>query len=174
MKINRKINKNKGFSSIELLFYVVGMGVVLAVIFYLITNMYSFYGKLTIEPRVSRVASTVIDRVIKDIRSGQSINLSDSQFEVATGNITVNSKSEGSNIIKKFAYDNGRITYQENSGSVDYLTPDDLSVSKFYMTHVTSPISEGVRVELEITYDLEKNPITHKFSSFVILRHSYE
>jgi hypothetical protein len=171
MKINLK---NKAFSTIELLYYIAGMGVVLLVIFYLITNMYSFYRDLTVEPRVSRVASTVIDRVIKDIRSGQSINLSESQFGVATGNITVNSKSEGANVIKKFAYDNGRITYQENSGSVDYLTPDDLSVSKFYMTHVTSAISEGVRVELELTYDLEKNPTTRKFESFVILRHSYE
>jgi hypothetical protein len=174
---NYRIQNNdirKGFSTLELLFYVVGMTVTLAVIFYLITSMYSFYRNLTVEPRVSRVAGIVLDRITKDVRSGQSINLSGSQFNVSTGQITINAKENGVDISKVFSYDEGRITYQEAGGEINYLTPDDLSVSNFNITHVTSPISEGVRIELEITYDLEEEPTTREFSSFVILRHSYE
>jgi hypothetical protein len=170
--INKKINR--GFSTIELLIYSVGMVTILSVIFYLIMNMYSYYRLLTIEPRVNRIGVIVLDRVAKEIRTGRSIDLSQSQFNITTGNIFINAKSGSINTTKQFNYENGRITYRENLGTINFLTPKDMSVSRFYFNHLKSPISEGVRIELDITYQVNKETLTKKFNGFIILRHSYE
>ena len=118
--------------------------------------------------------NTIVDRIVRDIRSGESINLAQSQLETATGAITINSDVNAVAVIKKFAYSNGRATYQENSGSVDFLSPDDMSISRFFFDQATSPVSQAIRVEVDITYEINKETKTKSFVGFAILRHSYE
>lgn len=169
-----KDNSGKGFTIIELLIYSAGMLIILSVIFYMIVNMYNFYRQLTIEPRVDRVGTIIVDRISKDIRSGRTVDLSQSQFNSSTGNITIESKSGSTDIVKSFNYDSGRLTYQEDSGSVNFLSPSDMSISRFYFTHLESPISEAIKIELRIDYQLGEETRSKDFNGFVILRHSYE
>ena len=164
----------KGFTTIELIIYSVGMVIVLGAIIYMLFQMYTLYKHLTIEPRVDRVGIAIVDRITKDIRSGDSINLAQSQFNVTTGNITVDSFENEIAVIKKFNYISGRVTYQENSGTVNYLSPDDISVSRFYFSQATSSVSQAVRIELDITYEMDSASKTKTYTGFSILRHSYE
>ena len=173
-KTMRRNGQGSGFSTIELLIYATGMVLILSVIFYMVVNMYDFYRKLTVEPRIDRIGSVVIDRITKDIRSGLFINLSESQFESNTGNITINSEYGSDNLVKRFNYDEGRITYQEDSGQISYLTPADISVSRFHFRYLETPISEAVRIELDITYSFKGPVQTKRFTGFAILKHSYE
>lgn len=165
---------HKGFSTPELLMYSVGMVLVLGAIVYLLFQMYSLYKHLTIEPRVDRVGVAIVDRITKDIRSGDSINLAQSQFNTTTGTLTINTFETELSVIKKFAYDHGRVTYQENSGTIHFLTPDDMSVSRLYFSQANSPVSDAVRVELDITYEIDNESRTNTYTGFAILRHSYE
>jgi hypothetical protein len=64
--------------------------------------------------------------------------------------------------------------YQENDGSLVPLTPDDMTVSRFLLSHITTPISEAVRFELEITFTTDDGAETRTFTGLAILRQSYD
>lgn len=164
----------KGFSTIELLMYSAGMLIVLSAIIYMLFQMYTVYEHLITKPRVDRVGVAIIDRITKDIRSGDSIDLAQSQFGVTTGNLTINTLETETSVIKKFNYAEGRVTYQESGGDINFLTPEDISVSRLYFTQATSSVSHAVRVELDITYELDNEMHTNTYTGFSILRHSYE
>jgi type II secretory pathway pseudopilin PulG len=174
MTINQS-NRKKGFTLIELLIYSSAMVLLIGAIAFLIMNLYSLYKDLTVAPRVDRVGITIVDRVLKDIRTGSSINLSQSSLGVATGNLNINSKVSGIDTIKKFSFhQDARITYQEDDGTINFLSPQDLYISRLRFDHLNTDISEGIRVDLEITYNTRDGLKTKNFIGFAILRQSYE
>src|SRR3989344_741702 len=77
-------------------------------------------------------------------------------------------------LIERVAVSEGRITYTENDGPPRELTPADITVSRLLLTYLTSPVSEGVRIELELTYEMQGLARTKTYTGFAILRHSYE
>jgi hypothetical protein len=158
-----------------MLFYALGMVIILGSIIFLIVNLYSLYKELTITPRVDRVGITIVDRIVKDIRTGDAINLSESNLGTATGNITINSKEASVDVIKKFNFEeSARITYQENDGVIGFLSPQDMYISRLRFDQVAADISQGIRVDLEISYNTRDGLKTKNFVGFAILRHSYE
>ncbi len=169
-----KINRKKGFSLIEMLFYTAGLVIVLGAIIYLLMQMYGLYKKLTIEPRVDRVGIAIIDRIVRDVRTGDSIDLSNSELDTDAGTLMVSSFENEVSIAKKFAYDSERVTYTENAGTANFLTPDDMRVTRLYFAQSTSTVSQAMKVELDITYTADKETKTKSFNGFAILRHSYE
>lgn len=164
----------KGFTLIEIIIYSAGLVMVIGVIISLLVQMYGLYNKLTTEPRVDRVGITIVDRVIKDVRSGKSIDLGQSDLNTTTGSLSINSSVDGETVLKIISFDNGRVSYQENAGDSNYLSPDDMSITKLRFTLATSSISEAVRVDLDITYTVEQEERTKSFVGFSILRQSYE
>jgi len=172
MRINT-MQKN-GFTTIELLVYVAGMVVLMLAIGTLIYSMYNFYRDATIGPRVDRIGISVVDRITKDIRTGVSINTELSRFNVPTGAISMNAQSGASLLTKYFELIDGRVVYIENGGSTQYLTPDDISVSNFYLTPISTPISQAVKYNIDITYTSRGVETIKNFTGVAILRHSYE
>ncbi|HEY4525293.1 MAG TPA: hypothetical protein VJL39_02925 [Candidatus Paceibacterota bacterium] len=174
MKNNFHRNAERGFSLIELAIYVVMATLIFLAIAVSIQYAYRFYRELTIGPRADRVAASLIERVVRDIRTGSSIVLAESTFGVPTGSITISALDGGVAVEKRVAVSEGRITYTENDGTPLELTPADITVSRLLLTYLTSPVSEGVRIELELTYEMQGLARTKTYTGFAILRHSYE
>lgn len=164
----------KGFTTIELVVYSAGMIALLAAIVTLIVFMYSTYRDSTIGPRVDTVGISITDRITKDIRTGVSFNIDESQFGVATGALSLNAQSGETLLTKYIALQSGRIVYQEDGGEVFYLTPDDLSVSSFILTSISTPVSEAIHFTIGIDYISRGESITRTYSGASILRNSYE
>ncbi len=169
-----KINHKKGFSLIEMLFYTAGIVIVLGAIVYLLMQMYGIYKKLAVEPRVDRVGITIVDRITRDIRTGDSIDLSNSELNIDEGTLTINSFENETPVTKLFSFASGRVTYTEDSGEENFLTPSDMTVTRLYFVQATSTVSQAMKVELDITYTADKETKTKSFNGFAILRHSYE
>ena len=70
--------------------------------------------------------------------------------------------------------ENGRIVYQENGGAENFLTPEDINITKFQLDYLTSPISEGVRVEIDVEVNKGEEIVTKEYEGFSVLRQSYE
>lgn len=174
MYMNNTHNRQKGFTLIELVIYTAGMIVLLAAIVSLIVYMYTIYRDTTIGPRVDRVGISITDRVTKDIRTGVSFNINESQFGVATGALSLNAQSGETLLTKYIALQSGRLIYQEDGGDVLYLTPEDLSVSGFNLTSISTPVSEAIHFTLSIDYTSKGEDITKTYSGVSILRNSYE
>lgn len=169
----KKISKNKGFTLVETLIYAVGMVLLLGVIASLVYYMYNWYQYATISSKVDQVGLTIMDRVVKDIRTGKDIDFGQSVFNNANGVIDVDAKVGGSIISKKFSVQNQRIMYQENGGTAEYLTPPNMSITSFYLKNITASTSKSVHIDLQITFNTRSGTNTHSYSGLSVLRSSY-
>jgi len=170
----KKLNLKKGFTMIELLVYCAGLILIIGSISLLIYNMYNFYRDTTISPRVDRAGIALIDRLTKDVRTGSSINLAESSLNVTTGTLTLNSKSGSTDIVKKYYLENERVLYQENGGATEYLSPSDMNISALRFIQISTPLSQAIRFEVDITYNTKDGLETRSYDGVAILRHSYE
>lgn len=170
-----KIKKaNKGFTLVELLIYTAGLIVLVVVLVMLIVQLYGLYRQITIVPRADRVGLIVTDRIVKDIRSGRSVDLGQSDLGVADGQLYMTTNVSGTSVSKFFDLSGGRITYQEDGGTISFLSPDDMTVTKFQFDHVTTDISDAIRVEIDITFQNGNKTVVKEYQGFATLRHSYE
>jgi len=168
------IRAKGGFTMVELILYVAGMVALMLAIATLISSMYGFYRDATIGPRVDRIGISAIDRITKDIRTGVSINTELSRFNVPTGAVSINTQSGTDLSTKFFELSNGRLIYKEGNGENQYLSPEDISVSGFNLTSISTPVSEALKFEITITYENKGQTKDKNYSGVAILRHSYE
>lgn len=167
------INKKSGFTLIETLVYVAGIIILLVVIFSFISSTYNWYRTATIGSRIDAIGTILSDHLSKNIHSGQSIDSPNTLFGTTTGRLSIVALVNAVNVTKKYSIINGRITYSENGGISDYLTPTDVTVTKLYFTNMTNAISEAVRFEVELSYMAKNGTSTRTYSSVAILKNSY-
>lgn len=173
MKI-KAISIKKGFTMIELLIYVSGLIILGTIIITMLVQFYSIYKEIVAAPRADRTGLLLVDRITKEIRSANSIDMAQSQFNNTNGVLEINTLTEGAIIEKRFFVENGIAKYQEDSNNPVNLSSDDFTVSNFNFYYVDTPVSEGVRFTLEIAYQIENATQTKSYTGFAILRESYE
>lgn len=170
-----QIKKTTGFTLIETLFYVVGAAVFLALIVTMFTSTKDWYRTAIIYPRVNHDGSTIVSRIGSDIRSGVTLNAAQNVFAATNGAIGINGlDSTRTAVTHRYYLLNGRIKYQRNGGTVEDVSPANLYVSKMRFDQVTSPISTGVRLDLNLDYATENGTTTKTYSSFSIMRNAYQ
>jgi len=174
MIISKKLQKNRGFTLIETIVYTFGLVLLIGTMVGLMYYMYNWYQYATISSKVDQIGLTVMDRLVRDIRTGTDIDLAQSTFNSATGQIFINGKEEGVAITKEFNLSNNRIQYEYDGGGAQYLTPQNMSISRFYFKDLSTSVSKAVKIEIQITYNTRTGPITHDFNGLAILRQSYE
>lgn len=167
-------NGARGFTLIEVLLYGIGLVLILGAISSLIYYMYDWYRHATILPRVDRVGISIVDRVVRDIRTGVAIDGTQSSFGSNIGSTTIQAQVNEVDIIKAFAVDGNRVTYRENTNAPKYLSPADMNISRFRFTYISTSISDALRLDLDITYDTRDGPQTKTYTGLAILRQSYE
>jgi Tfp pilus assembly protein FimT len=171
---NCKLQAKRGFTLLELLIYsALGLLLLLAVAF-AVFRMYDIYREVTTGPRADRVGTSIVDSVVKNVRSGKSIDFVNSVFSDPNGSLTVNSKVNGVAVEKAFGISGGRATYTEDGGSAQYLSPTDITVSKLQFEDISTTISSAVRVDVEITFSTKAGQEVRSYQGVSILRHSYD
>lgn len=153
--------------------YAVGVVLLIGTLAGFMFYMYNWYQYATVSSKVDQLGLTLVDRIVRDVRSGSNIDLAQSSFDTANGAIFINTKVGGVATTKEFLLSSGRVQYRENGGTAQYLSPANMSVSRLWFTNLPTPISKAVRVELEITYDTKSGAVTHGFNGLSILRQSY-
>lgn len=166
--------KNKGFTLLELVIYVAGLLVLLAVMVAIIMQFYTLYKEIIAVPRADRTGLLVIDRLTKEIRSGDEIDTINSLFNSTNGIIEFDVDNAGTPQSRRFYVENGVIKYSEDGGAGVALSPKDLYVSNFYFTYVPTSVSQAVRLNLELQFMTRNGTETKAYTGFSILRESYE
>ncbi len=167
--------KQKGFTLVETLIYIAGAVIVIGMIVSMLYYAYSWYGRVSEPSRVDQIGSALVNKLLGDIRGGQSIDLPQSSFATNNGTLTIDTLTPSlTNVIKHYALQNGRIIYQENSGDIQYLTPSDITVSQFYLNQATTTVSSAIRFSVNIDYLTKTGTSTNTYSGMAILRNSYQ
>jgi hypothetical protein len=164
---------SRGFTLVETLIYAAGAVVLIAAIAVVMANMYRWYDQATITPRVDQTGVAIVDRIVRDVRTGQSINSGSSSFGTNIGSLSLNSKVNSTTVVKLYDVLNGRIRYTENSGAAAYISPSGMYATKFKLTQTDTLISKGIHVDLDITYSVRGASTTRSFSGEAIMRNSY-
>ena len=172
--MSTKINKRKGFTLVEVLIYSSMAVVIIGILGMMFVQIYGLYKEITIVPRTDRSLLLTVDRMVKDVRSGQSIEVGSSVFGDSNGQLYVVASENAVLVNKFYKLENGRIIYQEDAGAEQFLTPEDITVTKLQFEYLTTPISEGVRVEIDVSVDKGDEVVTKEYDGFSILRQSYE
>jgi type II secretory pathway pseudopilin PulG len=164
--------KQRGFTLVETLFYLGGLVLLLSIISLTLIYTYDWHRSTTIGSKAEIVGITLVDRIVRDIRGAESVN-DESVLLTNNGTLSITSAST-TNIIKRFYISNDRLTYLKDSEQAIYLSPSGLTVSRFYITELTSPKSSAVKFDIDISYLTKTGTTTKTYSGFGILRQSYE
>ncbi|MEX2341096.1 MAG: hypothetical protein WD605_02130, partial [Candidatus Paceibacterota bacterium] len=162
-----------GFSLIEILVYLASMTVILLALSYVMYTVYGFYSSMLTAARADRAANTLMQVLATEMRSGASIDQSQSIFNTTHGQLTIQTYVDSVMSEKTFWLENDRVVMTIDD--VDTLmTSDDILVSKFLFVQIVTPISYAVRYEMDLTYPLRGELVTKTYPGLVILRRSYE
>jgi Tfp pilus assembly protein PilV len=164
----------KGFTLIELVVYVAGLVILSGVMVLIIIQFYMLYKEIIAVPRADRTGLTLVDRITKEIRSGDQIDTLNSQFNTTDGIIEFDSEENGSTVARRFYVENGIVKFSENGGTAVSLSPKDLYVSNFQFKLVSTSVSQAVRFDLELQFMTRNGTETKPYTGFSILRESYE
>ncbi|MEK7609957.1 MAG: hypothetical protein AAB470_02465 [Patescibacteria group bacterium] len=168
MQINQK-----GFTLIETLFYTAGLVLLIGAMITFMFYMFNWYNNVTIVPRVDRVGVNLVDKIIKDIRSGTLTNLAQSSLNTTNGTLSINANVNGVIVTKYFAINNNRLIYQVDGGTISYITPADMTISRFYITSDSTPVSQAVHFDIDINFNTRGGQQTKTYSGLAVLRQSY-
>jgi hypothetical protein len=168
------ITNKKGFTLVETLFYIAGLVLLLAVISMVFIYMYDWYRAVTIVPRVDQVGMTLVDKIVKDIHSSSTINPGSSSLGTTNGSISLTGSVNLVNVTKNYSIVGNCITYQQDSGAISCISPNGITITRFYLIEVDSPISKALKFDIDISYSTKQGTTTRTYSSFAILKQSYE
>ncbi len=172
MKIN--LSKQKGFTLLELLLYMSGLLVLGTVIIMLIVQFYSLYKEMVASPRADRTGLLIVDRITKEIRSADEIDMLQSEFNTTDGVLKIRTLEDETTVEKTFSIEEGVAKYQVDEEGVEDLSSDDFFVSNFNFDHIQTPVSDAVRFTMELQYQSQNATQTRSYTGFAILRESYE
>lgn len=154
-----------------MLVYIVVMTLVLGAMVYFLSTAHKVYQATILETQANRVGTLLINELLRRTREGVAIDPDYTGFDTAIGSMTF-STLDGSGI--SFALDGERIMFRDGDADPVALTPDSIAITRFWLTRIDTPVSEGVRYDIGITYPLRDTSVTKYYQGVAVLRQSYE
>jgi len=163
----RKIKKNKGFSPIELIFYIALFTALSLVIIDAMLVMVKTFRETTINTELVQGAN-VMERITREIRSADSIS------SISSTDLLLNTTDESNNAkTLEFRQNGNNLELLENGSSVGFLNTPNLTVSSLTFTQITTTVGTGVKVSFNLTTTRYGSTRTEPFYSTVVLRGDY-
>lgn len=146
-----KINKNLGYSLVEVIIYVS----ILAVIYFLIVDtLLSFntsYKNIVALRVVDSSAVNFLERATRDIKGANTVDIANSTFGGNSGVLTIVSSYSGVSTTTKFYLDSGVIKMDINGTYYGPLTLSSAAVSSLTFTKIDSDISNLIKIDVVIS-----------------------
>ncbi len=165
---NFNLNKKSGFSLMETLVYVAILVVILVILIASVPPMISSFARLNTALDVSNVAEISMERMIRDVRSAESINDLDSVFNTHPGRITL----EKATTTETFFFSEGKIMAEED-GEKFPITGGGVVVDKLVFQKADTNHSEAVRIKVKLTKSKGKASSSKRFNASAVTRGSY-
>jgi type II secretory pathway pseudopilin PulG len=162
------MNKNRGYTLLEILVY----AFLLALLIALMANSIAALAHIVVGAKEERTlrssAEAAMERVAREIRFAENVDTGASALDTSPGVLVLASIDPftGNPQTVMFSIDSGKIAVQKNAGQLNYLTSDSVTITNLVFRHtVNGSISESIKTELTIG---GKN-----FYSTTVLRRSY-
>jgi type II secretory pathway component PulJ len=168
------LRKVWGFTLIEMIVYVV----VLASVFVLVVNtllvVTRSYSSVKITNDLNNSSLIFFDRVIREIRRAESIDLAQSVFGSSPGRLVLNTTdSLDDPLVLDFYVDNGNLKLDKDAVLSGSLTSDTVTITNLVFTDTSTTTSASVKIELTLEATNGGTTRTENFYSSAVLRGSY-
>ena len=168
------LNSRQGFSLIEAIIYVGLAILVMVAVVNMLLLLSRAYGQLKSSRHMQTSAITALDRVIRDIRNAQSIDVGQSTLGASPGVLTLNSTNlSGTAEVFQFYILNGALRVKKDTVDLGPLTLPDVTVSNLIFRQISTGISQAVKIEITLGTGAGQSARSANFYGTAILRDSY-
>lgn len=168
---NKQSFKNRGFSLIEVLVYISILTLVLSIIIGSLITMAQIQERVIAGKAVDRSAVVALDRLLREVRLSDSIDIANSVFDVSESVLSVE-REDVSGLLKFYVLND--VFYLEKEGETYQLINKKVVVEDFFVNRVSSGESEAVRINLVLSYPYSDGSVEQSFYVTAILRGSLE
>lgn len=156
---------------VELLVYIAVMVLVIGATSYFVITTYNLYKATLLTSHADQIGMTLLKDIVRQTRSGVSVDVGNSDFDVAVGSITFQTLGGTTNSYELIGDD---IVYTEGANDPVVLNPGSVAITRFLVTSVDTPVSQAVRYDIGVSYTLNGALQTQYYQGVAILRQSYE
>ena len=174
MYIKKQKTKNSGFTLIETLVYISVLVIILVFVVNTVSLITKSYNGLKVSRSINSSATSILERISREIRWSSSIDEGLSVFNTDLGILTLNTLDDDGNIIQaKFFIENGDLKIEKPVGIISPLNIGGAEVQKMILHKIDTGVSDMVKIELELSGEWGDRSKTETFYNSVVLRESY-
>lgn len=165
-----------GFTLMEMVIYIAILSVIVVLVASSVLAMSKSLSSIQASRKINNFAETSIERIVREIRFANSVDVSGSTFGVNPGTLklnTINPIDELSTTVE-FYQSGTNLMIKEGLGAPEDITPSSLSVTDLKFYDVVVPgVSEAIKIEIEVKSTSIFGDKTEKFYNTVVLKRSY-
>lgn len=161
-------NTVRGFSLVEMLIYVSLLVVILAVVINVVFSFTRPYEQLRALRAAEHTGLSSMERMMRDIHNAASVDLAQSNFNVATGTLTVVNASSTT----KFYLSDGQLRVDVDGSYVGPLSVSNGKVSSLVFRFSSTTESQAIKIDMTVDGVQGNATKTKKFHSTAILKKS--
>ena len=167
-----KINKNKGYSLIEIVVYLAIFSALSVLVINSFIVILGSFNTTRANRDLLQSGSKTMERLSREIRQAESVDLVNSTLGSSPGVLQLNSRdSAGTAMTVRFAIASGNLNLYENGTLVDNLVTENISPTSLIFRRITT--TNGDAVKIELTVQDTSSSKTENFYNTVILRGTY-
>ena len=168
------LERVRGASLVETLLYVAILSAVLLVVAETLIIAIRSAGTLRASQRIERDAGFALERLARESRDAQSVNLGASILGVHPGKLALyTTTTSGGTRAVEFYLDSGILYLKEDGAVVGPLSSAEVVVSNLIFRRAATPRSEGVTIELTLQSGSGQAARSENFYATAVLRDSY-
>lgn len=163
-----------GFSLIEMIVYISLLTVIMVSVVNMLLVMSRANSFYKVSRHIQSSAVFALDRIVRDIRNAQSVDLIGSTLGASPGVLILNTtQATGTPEIIQFYVSAGALRVKQDGGDIGPLTLSDVSVQNLVFRHINTGISQAVKVELTLSSGAGSFARSANFYATAVLRDSY-
>ncbi|TSC67795.1 MAG: Uncharacterized protein G01um101472_304 [Parcubacteria group bacterium Gr01-1014_72] len=163
-----------GFSLIEIIVYVSLLSLLFIVVVSTLLAMTRSFATIRTTQHIQSAALFSLDRMVREIRDGASVNTAQSVLGSHPGVLYLNTTDAASAArTVEFFVSGTTLTLRENGVIAGPLTPEDARVVNLVFRRIDTPHSEGVKIELVIEAGTGSTLRSETFYTTAVMRESY-
>jgi len=167
------MNKNKGFTLIELIVYVSTLAIISIVLTLFVFNFINIYTKIRITKDVSEGSQRVMEIMLLEIRHAKNAYEPTSSFDTHPGQLSLETEKdtpidEETTYINFYLDEDKRLLIKKEGEEAEILTPENIEINNLIFNYLTINDTESIRIELLANYRNQSKRTIYQATTTII------
>lgn len=143
--------KSRGFSIVEALISIAILATALTIVVSVVINLTQGQGRIRIARRLDSAAVIAMERLTRAIRNASSFDLAQSTFDTHPGKLSVVATLGAVSTTTTVYLSGPTLMLDQNGVTEGPLSAAEVSVDSLIFRRIVTPVSQGVRIEMQLS-----------------------